>query len=169
MYPIIVSPYPRNPSPSWYQISSALNWTGFLSVFSRHDDSWVVVREELFVIFWHERRKYRDILSRGWTEVSLLGPITVRARTDGVARHSLALPSSTVTGLSIRIISTLTSPYPAQSHIKVRLLLSEHPGCVPSPSQSTGISLSFILIIIVSSQGRWGDGAVFIKIWSIPN
>ena len=33
------------------KVSSTLNWTGFLSVFSRHDDDLVVVSEELFVIF----------------------------------------------------------------------------------------------------------------------
>ena len=33
------------------EISSTLDWTGLLSVFSRQDDILVVVLEELFVIF----------------------------------------------------------------------------------------------------------------------
>ena len=54
MYPITLFSFPRNSSTflvPYNKVSSTLNWTGFLSVFSRHDDDLVVVSEELFVIF----------------------------------------------------------------------------------------------------------------------
>ena len=96
-------------------------------------------------------------------------------RTDGVARPNLALPSSTVTSLSIRIISTLTSP----SFLPVTLsTVRSKGGCyykntqgvcsVPaSASQRTGISLSFILIIVSRAAEVMGQHSL--KYDPLPN